>query len=395
MSDREQLEKFIIGNRDLERLEDLLTEFNIFEVLGIEKSETRHSAFLAWLLDPNGNHGLGNYFVRKFLLNVTSIANYHGIDTSTAFDVDGWKLSDLDVETELHKIDILLMSQEDGFVCALENKVSSGEHGNQLERYRDLVKREYGNLTPMFVYLTVDGDRPEKDEDAENYTPISYGQIAELIQEAVEFRSMDLGANVKGILEQYITSLRRHVLVDSEIQQLAQRIYSTHREALDLIYDSIPDVQQGVRRIVEAELENHPLLLPDESVKSYIRYWPKQLENIPELQKGSGWTASGRVLLVEFKNNGTTLSLDLVLGPGPATIRRQLYEHAKTKTSVFNRTTKTLNKKHDVLHRRQILNSTDYDEFDSDSLREKVHQGITEFVSDDLGPLIKQVKAAF
>ena len=88
MDDRQLLENFIIDNRDLENLEDRIAEFNIFEVLGIEKSENRHSAFLAWLMDPKANHGLGNYFVRKFLLHVTSYGRSQDIATFTAFDVD-------------------------------------------------------------------------------------------------------------------------------------------------------------------------------------------------------------------------------------------------------------------------------------------------------------------
>ena len=31
---------------------------NLFEILKITKAEIRHSDFLAWLLDPKGNHGL-------------------------------------------------------------------------------------------------------------------------------------------------------------------------------------------------------------------------------------------------------------------------------------------------------------------------------------------------
>ena len=42
--------------------------FNIFDVLGLSTSEVRlHSAFLAELLNPNGNHGLGNQFLEAFL----------------------------------------------------------------------------------------------------------------------------------------------------------------------------------------------------------------------------------------------------------------------------------------------------------------------------------------
>ena len=83
-----ELERLIVDNSDLEHLEDLIAEFNIFEVLGVQTRETRHSAFLAWLLDPSGNHGLGDYFLRRFLWQVTSRARAVGMTTTTAFDVD-------------------------------------------------------------------------------------------------------------------------------------------------------------------------------------------------------------------------------------------------------------------------------------------------------------------
>ena len=57
----------LVVDSDLERLEDLLAEFNLFDVLKIERRERQHSALLAWLLDPHGSHGLRDYFLRRFL----------------------------------------------------------------------------------------------------------------------------------------------------------------------------------------------------------------------------------------------------------------------------------------------------------------------------------------
>ena len=39
----------------------------IFNVLGVERSETRHSAFLCWLLNANASHGLGEEPMKKLL----------------------------------------------------------------------------------------------------------------------------------------------------------------------------------------------------------------------------------------------------------------------------------------------------------------------------------------
>ena len=52
------LEALIVDNPDLERLEALLEQFNIFEALGAVRVELRHSDFLAFLLNPNQSHGL-------------------------------------------------------------------------------------------------------------------------------------------------------------------------------------------------------------------------------------------------------------------------------------------------------------------------------------------------
>ncbi len=50
------LEGFLVGNRDLERLEALLDRFNILEALGVVRQELRHSDFLRFLLDPRNPH---------------------------------------------------------------------------------------------------------------------------------------------------------------------------------------------------------------------------------------------------------------------------------------------------------------------------------------------------
>lgn len=387
------LEDFIVDNPDLEHLEDMLAEFNVFEVLGIEKSENRHSAFLAWLLDPNETHGLGDYFLRRFLWRVTTYARAHQVASITPLDVDQWKLRDVTVETERHRIDILVGSQEDRFVCAIENKVFSGEHSNQLKRYRHIVEREFNGVTPLYVLLTVEGGLPASKEDAAYYVPMSYSQISDLTQHVVTARSSSLGVNVQGTLQQYNTSLRRHVLVDSDIQQLARQIYRKHREAIELIIEARPDVQQEVRDIVESIMKDVPELNPDKSSKSFIRYFPAEWDQIPELRKGKGWTETGRMLLFEFRN-GRTLSLHLVLGPGPDTVREQVYKLARREKELFTVAGKLM-PKWKSLYQKAILSSPDYDEPDFEVIRQKTRQVVSQFKSDDLKRLVRAVQLEF
>ena len=46
----------------------------VFNVLGIERSENRHSAFLGWLLNPKSSHGLNDSALKKFLALVATFA---------------------------------------------------------------------------------------------------------------------------------------------------------------------------------------------------------------------------------------------------------------------------------------------------------------------------------
>jgi len=66
-SELQLLQALVVDNPELEELESLLEEFNIFEALGAVRQEARHSDFLAFLLNPRQNHGLGDAFARRLL----------------------------------------------------------------------------------------------------------------------------------------------------------------------------------------------------------------------------------------------------------------------------------------------------------------------------------------
>lgn len=66
--DQKALEAFLLDNEELEQLEALLNEFNIFEAIGAMRQEVRHSDFLAFLLDPRERHSLGAMFGQQLLL---------------------------------------------------------------------------------------------------------------------------------------------------------------------------------------------------------------------------------------------------------------------------------------------------------------------------------------
>jgi hypothetical protein len=388
----QSLEDFIVDNDELEKLEDLVAEFNIFEILGMQTRETRHSAFLAWLLDPAGNHGLGDYFSRRFLRLVARGARLDNLSAITAFDVDAWGLGDIVVDRERHNVDILITSEADGFVCAIENKIFSEEHSGQLGRYRTIIEREYPDLRPLYVFLTVDGDRPVEEADAANYVPISYTDIADLLIKVLDSRGSTLGGDVLSAIKQYLMVLRRHVLSNSEVHVLAQKIYRQHKKAIDLIIEARPDVQQSIRDMVEELVQHHPELRPDVSTKSSIRYYDPRWDEHTALLEGSGWTSSGRMLLFEFKNNRNSLRLHLILGPGPDSTRERVYKEAVRSDRTSSK--KRFSKVWTDLYSRTVLTQSDFDDPDFEVIRNKVANVVSAFLTAELDNIAKEVDSA-
>lgn len=55
------------NNQEFQQLHQKLNQFNAFKVLKVDKFEIRHSNVLAWLMDPNANHKMGDYFLKRIL----------------------------------------------------------------------------------------------------------------------------------------------------------------------------------------------------------------------------------------------------------------------------------------------------------------------------------------
>lgn len=64
-SPRQLLERLVVDNPELERLEATVDSFNPFVAMRWTRQETRHSTFLAWLLNPRETHGLVGAFLDK------------------------------------------------------------------------------------------------------------------------------------------------------------------------------------------------------------------------------------------------------------------------------------------------------------------------------------------
>ena len=63
----------LLSSKAFAQLKALYDQTTLFNVIGSERSENRHSAFLCWLLNPNSSHGLGTEPLKLFLRLVATL----------------------------------------------------------------------------------------------------------------------------------------------------------------------------------------------------------------------------------------------------------------------------------------------------------------------------------
>lgn len=320
------LEQLIINNSDLDALESMLSEFNLFEAIGVIREELKHSNLLAFLLSPNEKHGLSDRFLKKLL-----IAAFSGSQTAalSPIEIDTADLTDVDIRREWCHIDILIYSPGNKWVIAVENKVDSGEHSDQLRRYQNIVEKEFSECKKRgFLFLTKDGDSAS----GKQWQSISYSTVADVLESIQTKSRSSVGSDVHTLIKHYINLIRRHLVNDSEIAQLCRKIYRQHYQALNLIYEHRPDLQLQIADFLkEMVQESEPLgIVLDDSNKCFIRCVPKSWDRLPFQRTCEHWTSSKRLVLFEFFNFPDRLEFKLTIGPGAKTNKEAVFNVVKT-----------------------------------------------------------------
>lgn len=228
----EVLKDFLLDIDCLELLSKWTDKFNLFDVLKITRAEIRHSNMLAWLLSPEENHGLGDRVLKAFVQYV--IKNFP--DNKEVFSTLLMDFNDCEIKREWRHIDLLAISSKSKFVLCIENKIDTGEHDDQLERYKKEVEKAYPDYKKMYIYLSPNGS---DSSNPEYWCSMSYHDVLEIIEKSI--RKVDLSTDINTLVENYIEIIKRDILEDEELIQICRDIYRKHQKALDLIFENKPD----------------------------------------------------------------------------------------------------------------------------------------------------------
>lgn len=140
---------------------------DLMSVLGVARSELRHSAALAWLLNPAGQHRLGHAFLEAVLELCFGPADYGPLGSAR---------TECEVGRPQCIADIVVWAQK--FTLVIENKVDAPEGSRQCQRiFEDFADEDRA----MFIFLSP-GARPphtaESDAAKDAWKALSYRRVA-------------------------------------------------------------------------------------------------------------------------------------------------------------------------------------------------------------------------
>lgn len=225
---------------ELHTIKEALTAFNIFNVLGIQYREIRHSNFLGWLFDPNESHQLGDVFLKSLITVIKEVGLFDLKEYEDFLLLDVSKT--MVYRESIHNIDILIVNKEHGFVIIIENKIHAEYSIDQLSKYYKYVEENY-NEFGKHIYLTLTPKRNESHKGfvgGENYTNINYQHIIGLLNTNRPHINNAL-STVKESINQYISMVQKDITKTSNEVLLAKDIYKKYKKEIDFIINNQED----------------------------------------------------------------------------------------------------------------------------------------------------------
>ena len=277
MEEKEKLAEFLRDISCLDQLAPWTSKVNIFDILKVSRTEIRHSNILSWLLDPSENHGIGEAFLFGLLGKVLTKSD----DVIRCLSA---KLDNIYVLREWEHIDILVVCESSQFVVAIENKIGSKEHNSnntdesQLATYSKKLEDRFRGYRIFQIYLTPEGDTAS----IEGWDTLTYSDVMEVLERIYNTTRHSLSHEVDLIINNYISTIKKDVIMDQDLIRICNEIYKKHKEALDLIYenrqDSIFEASQICQECIK-ELSSEKEIQIINATTSNIKFTTKGLRN--------------------------------------------------------------------------------------------------------------------
>ena len=302
-------------------------EFNIFHSLGVVTREVRHSALLADLLNPNGDHAQGYLFLMRFLeICHNRFPNRFPMpkgDTRRAV----WYI-EREKAIRGGRLDIVIRSPSLRYMVIIENKVRSGVSKSQLDRYEDWLRRQKAHY-PNQAMLNL---TPTGEPGSSSWLPLSYQkEISQWIESCLqEIKPPYLQETLRQYLD-LIPSLTSEINGNAVAQAVRDRAATDDRETIAFLAE--PDNLKIAFEIMEyAEATDRIANLRFEQARAQRPRKPR--DNIRELLSRPDNAPTVRLVLETIEQVKDRLQRDFWLSLADS-IRQKWAQTGKDQTWQF------------------------------------------------------------
>lgn len=203
--------------------------FNVFSALQLSSDEVRlHSRLLAVLLNPKAEHGLGYKFLKSFLRAIGLPPDYISDCKEPMVERSVGEVTD----TTGGRIDIILEDGKQKHAVIIENKIYANDQPNQLLRYHNYGKEQFGEHNFKLIYLTLDGcEASDSSLGGENFELIKLSYARDILKLLEDLAQSIPPKPVRSTIEDYIKIIKQLTYQDMETEYKNNLI----QEAIDKI----------------------------------------------------------------------------------------------------------------------------------------------------------------
>jgi hypothetical protein len=270
----------LLNSKAFQELKSFYEETTIFNVIGAERSETRHSAFLSWLFSPDSSHGLGTEPLKLFLRLVATLkwgrqifdgslytkvlAGNYELELLEPIELEKnvGKLSDGKGQDK-DRIDVWMVAgltyedngeiRQKAFPIVIENKIYAKEGGPkkgsalwQTERYYNAMNDYCAaqQKSPDIIYKPIGVMLSPKETDtahSEQFTNLTYQQLLKYVLEPVATMAMQDAD--KEFINAYIRNLSKPSVSGTHVYSVLA-ISEQERELINKLYEVDEDLFQ-------------------------------------------------------------------------------------------------------------------------------------------------------
>lgn len=259
----------------IEKKEKLDANKNLFCILGVQDFEIRHSNFLAWMLSNN------KQFLYEFLVNknILNIDKDKAKEICNSYEV----IREYNKDTFGRSIDIVIKCPKTKLVVVIENKIYADEGENQLADYYLFIEqsKDFSEYEKKYVFLTLNGKKPNSEEDEKHYISVSYNSILEILIKIDSKNNVKKNKNYKDILiEDYIEILKDKTEKVMDRVSEYYKLFDKYKDIMVEMNNYIPNIEKRAEIEKDIIMNSCKVDLKSEKANTFVVFYNEDVQNI-------------------------------------------------------------------------------------------------------------------